>query len=110
MIIPVILAGGSGTRLWPLSRRLQPKQFISLVNDTTLFQDTILRLPEDVANPIIICNEEYRFLVTEQLRQISKPSEGIILEPITGNMGAVSYTHRRCRRRLRCRSRWSPYH
>ena len=85
MIIPIILSGGSGTRLWPLSRRLQPKQFISLVNDTTLFQDTILRLPEDVANPIIICNEEYRFLAAEQLRQISKPSKGIILEPIGKN-------------------------
>ena len=85
MIVPIILSGGSGTRLWPLSRRLQPKQFISLFNDTTLFQDTILRLPEDVANPIIICNEEYRFLAAEQLRQISKPSKGIILEPIGKN-------------------------
>ena len=45
MIIPVILAGGSGTRLWPLSRKLLPKQFISLVNETSLFQDTLLRLP-----------------------------------------------------------------
>jgi len=54
MIIPIILSGGSGARLWPLSRRLQPKQFISLANDTTLFQDTILRLPKNVANPIII--------------------------------------------------------
>ena len=62
MIIPVILCGGSGTRLWPLSRKLYPKQFISLVNDNTLFQDTILRLPKEVANPIVICNEEYRFL------------------------------------------------
>ena len=85
MIIPIILSGGSGTRLWPLSRRLQPKQFINLFNDTTLFQDTILRLPEDVSNPIIICNEEYRFLAAEQLRQISKPSKGIILEPIGKN-------------------------
>ena len=85
MIIPVILSGGSGTRLWPLSRRLQPKQFTKLVNDTTLFQDTILRLPEDVANPIIICNEEHRFFAAEQLRQINKPSKGIILEPIGKN-------------------------
>ncbi len=81
MIIPVILAGGSGTRLWPLSRNLQPKQFISLINDTTLFQDTILRLPKDIINPIIICNEEHRFLAAEQLRQINKPSKGIIIEP-----------------------------
>ena len=47
MIVPIILSGGSGTRLWPLSRKLHPKQFIDLVNDTTLFQDTILRLPKD---------------------------------------------------------------
>ena len=61
MIVPIILSGGSGTRLWPLSRKLHPKQFIDLVNDTTLFQDTILRLPKDIANPLIICNEEHRF-------------------------------------------------
>jgi len=85
MIIPIILSGGSGARLWPLSRRLQPKQFISLANDTTLFQDTILRLPKNVANPIIICNEAHRFLAAEQLRQISRLSQGIILEPIGKN-------------------------
>jgi mannose-1-phosphate guanylyltransferase len=85
MIVPVILSGGSGTRLWPLSRKLHPKQFINLVNDTTLFQDTILRLPEGVADPLIICNEEHRFLAAEQLRQIHKNSNGIILEPIGKN-------------------------
>ena len=81
MIVPVILSGGSGTRLWPLSRKLYPKQFINLVNETTLFQDTILRLPEDVAEPLIICNEEHRFLAAEQLREIGKKTKGIILEP-----------------------------
>ena len=85
MIVPIILSGGSGTRLWPLSRKLHPKQFIDLVNDTTLFQDTILRLPKDAANPLIICNEEHRFLAAEQLRQINKESNGIILEPIGRN-------------------------
>jgi len=85
MIIPVILSGGSGTRLWPLSRKLHPKQFINLVNDTTLFQDTILRLPKNIADPLIICNEEHRFLAAEQLRQINKKSNGIILEPIGKN-------------------------
>jgi len=85
MIAPIILSGGSGTRLWPLSRSLHPKQFINLVNDTTLFQDTILRLPKDVADPLIICNEEHRFLAAEQLRQIHKNSNGIILEPIGKN-------------------------
>ncbi|MBC8147920.1 MAG: mannose-1-phosphate guanylyltransferase/mannose-6-phosphate isomerase, partial [Bacteroidetes bacterium] len=77
MIVPVILSGGSGTRLWPLSRKLHPKQFIDLINDTTLFQDAILRLPKGVANPLIICNEEHRFLAAEQLRQIDKKSNGI---------------------------------
>ncbi|CAC9605623.1 Mannose-1-phosphate guanylyltransferase (EC 2.7.7.13) / Mannose-6-phosphate isomerase (EC 5.3.1.8) [uncultured Gammaproteobacteria bacterium] len=85
MIAPIILSGGSGTRLWPLSRKLHPKQFIDLVNDTTLFQDTILRLPDNVANPLIICNEDHRFLAAEQLRQIDKESNGIILEPIGKN-------------------------
>jgi len=81
MIVPIILSGGSGTRLWPLSRKLYPKQFINLVNETTLFQDTILRLPKDVAEPLIICNEEHRFLAAEQLREIGKKTKGIILEP-----------------------------
>ena len=85
MIVPIILSGGSGTRLWPLSRKLHPKQFINLVNDTTLFQDTILRLPTNVADPLVICNEEHRFLAAEQLRQIDRESNGIILEPIGKN-------------------------
>jgi mannose-1-phosphate guanylyltransferase len=80
MITPVILSGGSGTRLWPLSRKFYPKQFLSLVKETTLFQDTILRLPEGVSEPLIICNEEHRFLAAEQLRQIDKKTKGIILE------------------------------
>jgi mannose-1-phosphate guanylyltransferase len=81
MIVPIILSGGSGTRLWPLSRKLHPKQFINLVNETTLFQDAILRLPEGVSEPLIICNEEHRFLAAEQLRKINKKTKGIILEP-----------------------------
>ena len=85
MITPIIISGGSGTRLWPLSRKLQPKQFISLGNDTTLFQDTILRLPKEAEDPIIICNEDHRFLAAEQLREINKLSTGIILEPIGKN-------------------------
>ena len=85
MLVPVILSGGSGTRLWPLSRAHYPKQFIDLVNKTTLFQDTILRLPDDLSNPLIICNEEHRFLAAEQLRQINKDSNDIILEPIGKN-------------------------
>ena len=72
MIVPVILSGASGTRLWPLSRKLHPKQFINLVNEMTLFQDTILKLLEDVSEPLIICNEEHRFLAVEQLSEINK--------------------------------------
>ncbi len=85
MIIPIILSGGSGTRLWPLSRRLHPKQFIELIGKTTLFQETILRLPESIGDPLIICNEEHRFLAAEQLRQINKSASSIILEPISKN-------------------------
>jgi mannose-1-phosphate guanylyltransferase len=85
MIIPIILSGGSGTRLWPLSRKLYPKQFINIVNETTLFQDTINRLPKEVSSPLIICNEEHRFIVAEQLRQIHSQNNGIILEPIGRN-------------------------
>ena len=81
MIVPVILSGGSGTRLWPLSRKLYPKQFINLVNETSLFQDTILRLQEGLSDPLIICNEEHRFLAAEQLREINIKTKGIILEP-----------------------------
>ena len=85
MIVPVILSGGSGTRLWPLSRKLYPKQFLSLVNETTLFQDTIIRLPDEVTDPLIICNEEHRFIVSEQLRQINSKNNGVILEPVGKN-------------------------
>ena len=85
MIVPVILSGGSGKRLWPLSRTLFPKQFINLISDNTPFQDTILRLPEDISDPLVICNEAHRFLVAEQLRQIETNNNGIILEPIGKN-------------------------
>jgi mannose-1-phosphate guanylyltransferase len=85
MIVPVILSGGSGTRLWPLSRKFYPKQYLSLVNKTTLFQDTIMRLPENVSDPLIICNEEHRFIVSEQLREIDFKHNGVILEPVGKN-------------------------
>ena len=74
-IIPVILCGGSGSRLWPLSRMSYPKQYISLINSSklSLLQQTVLRILslENVDNPIFICNEEHRFLVAEQMREIS---------------------------------------
>ncbi|HSO20656.1 MAG TPA: mannose-1-phosphate guanylyltransferase/mannose-6-phosphate isomerase [Desulfosarcina sp.] len=87
MILPVILAGGSGTRLWPLSRALYPKQLIRLVDQHTMLQNTVLRLNglSETGNPMVICNDEYRFMVAEQLRQIDIQAEAIILEPVGRN-------------------------
>ncbi len=85
MIVPVILSGGSGSRLWPLSRKKYPKQFLSLISENTLLQDTVLRMPNDATNPIIVCNEDHRFIVAEQLRQINCQNNGIILEPLGKN-------------------------
>jgi mannose-1-phosphate guanylyltransferase/mannose-6-phosphate isomerase len=87
MLIPVILSGGAGTRLWPLSRELYPKQFLPLVGERTMIQDTALRgvgLPE-VGAPIVVCNEAHRFLVAEQLRQIGIEPRSILLEPVGRN-------------------------
>ena len=88
-IIPVILCGGSGSRLWPLSRMSYPKQYISLINGSklSLLQQTVLRISslENVDNPIFICNEEHRFLVAEQMREISITPSSIILEPTSKN-------------------------
>ena len=80
-IFPTIMCGGSGTRLWPLSRALFPKQFLPLVNDTSMLQDTLLRLPENCKEPVFICNEEHRFLLAEQVRQLSQSQGTILLEP-----------------------------
>ena len=88
MIVPVILAGGSGTRLWPLSRSSYPKQFLRLTNQFSLLQNTILRLQKmdlKIASPIIICGDEHRFIVAEQLREISLDHVDILLEPIGRN-------------------------
>ena len=87
MIIPVILSGGSGTRLWPLSRKLHPKQLLPLLNDTSLLQDTINRLKglEGVEQTVVICNEEYRFMVAEQVQSTGVNASAIILEPIGRN-------------------------
>jgi mannose-1-phosphate guanylyltransferase len=85
MIIPVIMAGGSGTRLWPLSRTAFPKQFIALTSSLTMLQETAARLNGlSNAAPMVICNEEHRFLVAEQMRQQNlHPS--ILLEPVGRN-------------------------
>ena len=80
-IIPVIMCGGSGTRLWPLSRAQFPKQFLPLVNDTSMLQDTLARLPSEHQAPVFICNEEHRFLVAEQVKQTDHTKSTILLEP-----------------------------
>lgn len=83
MLYPVILSGGSGTRLWPLSRTALPKQFLPLVTDQTLFQETLLRVQgaEQMSDPIVVCNIEHRFLAAEQLLEIGLKPLSMILEP-----------------------------
>ncbi|AMK78385.1 mannose-1-phosphate guanylyltransferase/mannose-6-phosphate isomerase [Methylomonas methanica] len=87
MMIPVVLSGGSGTRLWPLSRGQYPKQFLPLVSGNTMLQETILRL-DGVAGlqaPIAVCNEDHRFMLAEQMREIGIKPAAIILEPVGKN-------------------------
>ncbi|MBD9479576.1 mannose-1-phosphate guanylyltransferase/mannose-6-phosphate isomerase [Pseudoxanthomonas sp. PXM02] len=83
---PVLLSGGSGTRLWPLSREAYPKQFLPLAGDDTMVQATWRRV-DAIAElaPIVVANEEHRFLVAEQLRQIGAPAPAILLEPVGRN-------------------------
>jgi len=86
MLIPVILSGGSGTRLWPMSRELYPKQLLPLVGERTMLQETAGRLQGlDAAAPIVVCNEAHRFLVAEQLRALGITPQAIILEPAGRN-------------------------
>ncbi len=85
-LIPVIMAGGSGSRLWPLSRELYPKQFLQLDGEATMLQATVNRLQQlACAAPLVICNEDHRFLVAEQLRHLGKLAHNIILEPAGRN-------------------------
>ena len=86
MITPVILSGGAGTRLWPLSRELYPKQLLPLTGERTMLQQTVLRLDGlATAAPVVVCNEAHRFLVAEQLRQLSIEPRATILEPFGRN-------------------------
>src|SRR5262245_5917658 len=86
-ITPVILSGGSGTRLWPLSRELYPKQLLPLVGANTMLQDTLLRLDgvHGIGPPILVCNVEHRFLAAEQLAAAKRGGSTIILEPAGRN-------------------------
>ena len=87
IITPVILCGGAGTRLWPLSRTHLPKQLLALVNEKSMLQNTLERLQGRFlqAPPVIICNQEYRFIVAEQLREAEIQSPCIFLEPVGRN-------------------------
>ena len=92
-VVPVILAGGGGTRLWPLSREHYPKQFLSFADEPTLLQKTLTRLQAgrnfltgmNIGKPVVICNNEHRFLIAEQSQQIGLDNRKIILEPMGRN-------------------------
>lgn len=87
LIVPIILAGGKGTRLWPMSRSQRPKQFLALTGDLSLFQLTLQRLadPERYDKPIVVTNADYRFLVAEQAQEIGVELAEVVLEPIARN-------------------------
>lgn len=86
MILPVIMAGGTGSRLWPMSRERFPKQFLKLYGEQSMLQETVTRLYGlEISEPMVICNEQHRFIVAEQLRQLDKLSNNIILEPVGRN-------------------------
>lgn len=83
---PAILSGGTGSRLWPLSRAALPKQLLALAGERTLIQDTVKRVCiEGAAAPLLICNDEHRFLVAEQMREIGVTPAAIVLEPVARN-------------------------
>jgi mannose-1-phosphate guanylyltransferase/mannose-6-phosphate isomerase len=86
-LVPVILSGGAGTRLWPLSRELLPKQLLALTGERTMIQETAARLAgfEGATGPVVVCNEAHRFLVAEQLREMGLPPAAILLEPVGRN-------------------------
>ena len=85
-IIPIILSGGAGTRLWPLSWGDHPKQFLPLISDKTMIQETLLRLESlETGNPIISCGESHRFLVAQQIGEITNKKPTILLEPMAKN-------------------------
>lgn len=93
MIVPVILSGGSGSRLWPSSRVLYPKQLLALTSEYSMIQETVLRLSRfnDLAPPIIVCNQEHRFVIAEQLKAIEVQNPCLILEPEAKNTAPAAF-------------------
>jgi len=91
IIVPVILAGGQGTRLWPMSRSARPKQFLPLLGDTSFYQQTLQRVsdPERYAPPVIVTNSDYRFLVAEQAQELGITPSAVLLEPVARNTAAA---------------------
>ena len=108
-LIPVILCGGAGTRLWPMSRKLLPKQFLPLITERTMLQETALRAAEVSARsaPYVICSEEHRFLAAEQMLEAGIAPAGIVLEPVARNtapaLAAAALAIAVCRQ---CWSNW----
>jgi mannose-1-phosphate guanylyltransferase len=88
-VIPVLLSGGSGKRLWPVSRNLKPKQFLSFNDKNSMFQDSLIRLDAidnlEVMNPIIVCNKDHQFIIDDQMSALDKDCISILLEPIGKN-------------------------
>ncbi len=91
-IHPVVLSGGSGTRLWPMSREHYPKQLLPLCSERSMLQDTALRVrdPDRFAAPLLVCNQEHRFIIAEQVRQSGLSPQGIVLEPVARNTAAAA--------------------
>jgi len=87
MIYPIVLSGGSGTRLWPMSRTLYPKQLLTLLGRESLLQETVRRVADDgrFFPPLVVANEEHRFIIAEQLREILVRPHALLLEPVGRN-------------------------
>ncbi|WP_448192320.1 mannose-1-phosphate guanylyltransferase/mannose-6-phosphate isomerase [Azospirillum sp. sgz301742] len=90
-IVPVLLSGGAGSRLWPMSREMFPKQLLALVSDKSMLQETALRVADEAhfAPPLIVCNQEHRFVIAEQMRHLALKPASIILEPTARNTAAA---------------------
>ena len=82
MLVPVLLSGGVGSRLWPVSRETHPKQFQPLTGELSMLQETLQRTSDlEESAPVVVCNEDHRFMVAEQLRQVGMRASALILEP-----------------------------